>query len=133
LTGLILKFDDSTGKVVLYDMGHGYLYLLRDKNFYALQTKSQNLPIGITEQMPLQSHHFVMKKGDILISFTDGIVEQTNEQGAEYSVNKIAEFIIRYKAKALDISIDELFADIQRFKGTEPQHDDMTLMVLQYK
>jgi sigma-B regulation protein RsbU (phosphoserine phosphatase) len=71
-----------------------------------------------------------LERGDVLVLFTDGISEAMNaaedeweEQGLMESVRKCAELpAARMLARIMQ--------DADSFAAGEPQHDDMTLMVV---
>jgi sigma-B regulation protein RsbU (phosphoserine phosphatase) len=133
LTGVFMKFDEKSGQVRLYDMGHSYIYLYRNKTLYKIKTSDENLPIGIMPQCNPKANQLTLREDDILITFTDGITEQTNVSDEEYGLKKLSKIIENHKGKDFENLPRTLFQDITRFRGTEPQHDDVTVFCLHYK
>ena len=132
LTGVFMKFDEETGKVKLFDMGHSYIYVYRDRGLYKFKTSDDNVPIGFIPEIAPKGNQFTLKKGDILFAVTDGITEQTDSEGNEYGMSKILSIIEKNKDNNFENIIIEMQKDIDNFRGFHPQHDDMTMVVLQY-
>ncbi len=132
LTGVFIKFDDKTGKVKLFDMGHAYVYVYRDKGLYKFKTHENNVPIGFVPEIDPVANQFTLKKGDILFTLTDGINEQPNAEGSEYGLSRMLEIIEKNKADNFENIVKEVFADLNDFRGFYPQHDDMTIILFQY-
>lgn len=132
LTGIFIKFDSETGKIKLFDMGHGYAYLFRGNSLHKFKNHENNIPIGFVPEINPQSIHFNLKKGDILILFTDGMIEQPNMENSQYGINRIFEIIKKNKDDNFEKILEILFEDIKKFRGYYPQHDDITIVLLKY-
>jgi sigma-B regulation protein RsbU (phosphoserine phosphatase) len=71
-----------------------------------------------------------LRMGDVLILFTDGIVEAENADGEEYSVNRLASLVRSKLGVGANALIDEIFASVAEFRGPVAQLDDMTVVVV---
>ena len=68
--------------------------------------------------------------GDIIILYTDGVVEALNPQGNQYPVENITNIVrLNYKLSGKEIA-GLIKSDIKKFVGTEMLHDDQTLLVV---
>lgn len=132
LTGVFLKLDDETGKVKLFDMGHAYVYVYRNKNLYKFKAHDNNVPIGFVADIDPVANQFTLQKNDILFTLTDGINEQPNSEGTEYGMSRILEIIEKNREKNFEKIVELVFADLKEFRGYYPQHDDMTILLLKY-
>ncbi|MFW5800107.1 MAG: SpoIIE family protein phosphatase [Spirochaetota bacterium] len=133
LTGIFIDFNERTGEMIVYDLGHSHLYLYRNQRFIKLKIKNGNLPIGITPDLSPQANRMKLKKNDLILSFTDGIDEQTNPEGEQYDIKNISKIIGKYKSQDLMIIKDKILEDVRNFRQTQPQHDDTTLICIMYK
>lgn len=71
-----------------------------------------------------------LKPGDLIVLFTDGVVEATNARGHFYGDKRLHSIIKRYSKLSADKIIKAITNDLQEFgEGTEP-HDDMTAVVI---
>ncbi len=78
----------------------------------------------------------IMKPGDILVFFTDGICE-THAHGSEnaeeeYGVDRLLEVARNHQGKPAQEIVDAIFADVEAFGGDAPVEDDRTVFVVAY-
>jgi serine phosphatase RsbU (regulator of sigma subunit) len=71
-----------------------------------------------------------LKKGDILILFTDGVVEATDPRGRFYGDNRLKSMIKRNSRTSADNIIKALTKDLVEFGGGSDPNDDMTAIVI---
>jgi len=71
-----------------------------------------------------------LKKGDILVMYTDGVVEATNSRGRFYGDARLHSILRRSSKLSAEKIIKALSNDLMKFgEGSEP-HDDMTAIVI---
>lgn len=131
VTGIFIDYNQASREVTLYDMGHSYIYLFRNQKFLKLKTNKANLPLGFTDDHTAHKDRFSLVPGDILVLITDGIAEQVNPAGEAYGGKRLSQLISKNHHQGLRVVKDELFADIYRFRGNQPQHDDMSIILLE--
>ena len=68
--------------------------------------------------------------GDVIVQYTDGVTEGTNEAGEQFGVDRLTEAIVRAGAAPADVILGSVTAAIERFCEGRPQDDDVTLLVL---
>ena len=76
--------------------------------------------------------NYRFRRGGLALLFTDGVVEQTDRQGAEYSQGRLWGLLKRHAARSPSELKEILSADFDAFRGTQPQNDDVTFMILKY-
>ncbi len=87
-------------------------------------------PIGVEKTTVYKDIEFTANKGDIIICYTDGIVEALNSQGHQYSLDSLTN-IVKANANLPGKDIANLVkTDIKKFIGTEALHDDQTLLIV---
>jgi len=86
--------------------------------------------LGILPNADYRNDTVSLRKGDVLVFFTDGVVEAENAEGEEYSASRLANLVrSKLSARANEL-IDEIFASVAEFRGPVAQHDDMTAVVV---
>ncbi|NML67360.1 SpoIIE family protein phosphatase [Hymenobacter sp. RP-2-7] len=71
--------------------------------------------------------------GDVMVIYTDGIVEARNAAGDEYGENRLREMLgecFYQSAEGINAYIRN---DVQQFSLGQPLHDDQTLLVVKFK
>ena len=130
---LFLGALDPKERTLTYaSAGHNAPLLLRaDGNLEELHATGPALGIvedtsyALSEPRPLAT-------GDVLVLYTDGIFEQKNEEGRLYGEERLRESLARCAAGAASAQeiTDGLLADLDAFRGAEPQYDDVTALVV---
>ncbi len=62
--------------------------------------------------------------------YTDGITEAVNDREEMYDVPRLIETIRRSSDSSSQEIVDEIIRSVFAFSGTQPQFDDITLMVV---
>lgn len=132
VTGIIATFDEQTGEAVLCNLGHSYLLLMEGGTLFRLGQGKANPPLGVSPDLAPLSRGFHLKPGALIVIFTDGVVEQTNARGEEYSPRRLwARLKTSGHLAPREIS-QSLSEDLAAFRTNEPQKDDMTWVVLRF-
>jgi serine phosphatase RsbU (regulator of sigma subunit) len=79
----------------------------------------------------------IMKPGDLLVFYTDGIVETRGHATAEapleeFDVPRLIEAAREAQGKSAQVVVDAIFAAVEQFSGGAPASDDRTVMVVHY-
>lgn len=87
-------------------------------------------PLGVEKTISYRDIEFTANQGDIIICYTDGLLETLNAQGKQYPLASLGT-IVKTNAKLQGKDIANLVkADIKKFIGNETLHDDQTLLVV---
>jgi len=71
-----------------------------------------------------------LSPGDMLLLYTDGIVDALNHHRQNFGETRMLEVVNRLaEPSALDVQ-DALISAVRAFTGDEPQFDDITIMVV---
>ncbi|URA10673.1 SpoIIE family protein phosphatase [Thermospira aquatica] len=130
LTGIFGFFHEKTGACHLWDMGHGHIVLQRKHRIYLTEVKENNVPIGLFEYISPEPTRIQLHEGDMLVCFSDGIVEQKNGSGDFYGDKRLYRII--KSTLQPQLLIDAVWTDLKNFRGQYPQSDDASLLLLHY-
>ncbi len=86
-------------------------------------------PIGVEKSIEYKDYVQKLKSGDIIVTYTDGIVEAMNEDGQPYSKDSLLKIISDNHAKSSKDLTKLVKDDIKKFSGSAVQHDDETLLL----
>ena len=132
LTGVFMQFNEINGKVIILDMGHSYLSLIRDGRSNRIASEVDNLPIGVTEILEPKAGALKLKYNDIIMTITDGLVEQKDASGQCYEMRQLQEMVKIYHDCSLEEIRDAVLQDFETFRQDTPYHDDMTFLLIRY-
>ncbi len=114
--------------------GHNPLfYYSSDKDTLDLQQPS-GLGLGLTISNSfdnnIQESTLNLASGDVLVLYTDGVVESLNTARQFYGTDRLRKLLSSRKNKQADVILSDLVSDVTTFAGQAKQHDDMTIMVI---
>ncbi len=87
-------------------------------------------PVGVEKKTVYQDKNFALQTDDIIISYTDGVIEAPNNCGTQYSKDRLLEVIIKNKHLSGKEIAEAVKSDIIKFTGIDTQHDDQTLLII---
>jgi len=83
--------------------------------------------LGLLDSASYGNSRLLLKPGDWVLLFTDGIEEATNNAGVEFGVSGLAGVLQANLARPAGEVLDELLAEVNQFTGGAPFVDDFCL------
>jgi serine phosphatase RsbU (regulator of sigma subunit) len=80
----------------------------------------------------LEEETISLRRGDVFVLYTDGVVESRSEAGEEFGYDRFIETVQRHHDKPVKEMHSALLTDLNRFLGRADYDDDMTLLVLRW-
>jgi sigma-B regulation protein RsbU (phosphoserine phosphatase) len=112
--------------------GHNFPFIItKDSNLTSLN-HGGGLALGVYEEFEYQSNKILLKPGDCLVLYTDGIPEAINKNDEEFSDHQLKDFFKKRASISSSQIIHDLIQDIASYTNGVPQSDDITAMVLKY-
>ncbi len=129
MTVFALIYRPDTRALSYLSAGHLPL-LLRRGTTTRLLGESDQIPLGVLRDYEYQNNVYDVEPGDILILYTDGIVEARDAQGREFGIDRLRELATDGPAESPQALCDMLVAAVHAHQGGALGHDDQTLLVL---
>jgi sigma-B regulation protein RsbU (phosphoserine phosphatase) len=131
-TAMSFAIIDLTKKELTFsNAGQMAPLLRRNDTLQSIKVDGPRFPLGVQEVVEYNETTLQLQNGDILILFTDGIVEAKNTNEELWGFEKMEEVV---KNLSLTLTAKEmckaLVAEANRFASTAKQHDDMTVVVV---
>ncbi|MDX1643912.1 MAG: SpoIIE family protein phosphatase [Thermoanaerobaculia bacterium] len=119
--------------------GYGVEYLLAGQPQPLLRTHDglldeltlpeNRLPLGALVPYSYQTSRLRMESGDLLLGYSDGVVEAQSPSGQLYGLERLAAVVSEAPAEP-NALVEAVMTDVERFtRGTEP-YDDITLVAI---
>lgn len=86
-------------------------------------------PIGIFEDTPFRTNEMEILPGDLLLGYTDGIVEVRNSEGTMIGSSWLCS-LLENQGTQTDAVLQKVVDEVHRFGGQESFYDDIALMLL---
>jgi phosphoserine phosphatase RsbU/P len=123
------EFDPATRRLRYTNAGHNYP-LLRRAAGEVEELKDGGLPLGMFDETAYVEGEVTLGAGDALMLYSDGITEAINPARDEYGEERLIALWRELGAGPAAAFIDRLFAEVESFRGSAAQSDDMTVVVL---
>jgi serine phosphatase RsbU (regulator of sigma subunit) len=95
-----------------------------------IETEGDAFPLGIIDDADYQETKLQLDSRDLVIFYTDGVVEAMNKKGEMYGFERFLEVIKGNSGLDANIFLEKLIDDINSFVGKAEQHDDLTIVVI---
>lgn len=95
-----------------------------------LEVPGPRLPLGIVQSTAYESVEVALEPGDLLVFFTDGIVEAKNPQRELFGFERVEALLRDHGDDTPSAFIDRILGAISAFAGGTAPHDDMTIVAL---
>ena len=114
------------GTVEYVDAGHGHwLHVSRKLGIVATPPDPDgDIPLGIDASRRYSSRTLSLSKGDRIVAFSDGIVEQRRPGGSEFGIERLRNAVSASTSADDDVAM--IFASVLAFAGTSTLADDAT-------
>ncbi|HEX6879442.1 MAG TPA: PP2C family protein-serine/threonine phosphatase [Terriglobales bacterium] len=128
-TAVVAEYEPSTRSMTYVNAGHNNPMLLRaDGRIERLDRGG--LPFGIDGKAPYDVASVQLSPGDLLLIFTDGLVEAVNEVGEEYGEPRLLKILPALQQYTAQNGVAALMGELNRFTGMAHQHDDITCVIV---
>ncbi len=87
-------------------------------------------PVGMFNEWIYQEGAVRLNPGDVLIAYTDGIVEAQNEFGEDFGLSRLQQVAEEFCHESASEIKERIWNAVDDFVGRSAQRDDMTLLVL---
>lgn len=115
--------------------GHNPI-ILRKQNGEIIELNPNGMAIGLTRESifesTLQEQKINYEPGDLLVTYTDGFTETKNRKKEEFGVEKFTHIVQIFAGCNSEELLNLLIKHTNRFRGYAKQHDDMTIIIINF-
>ncbi len=130
VTMFYARFNQASRTLEYVNGGHNPPLLVRRKTGELLLLEGGGPILGILPDAQFSNTEIALEQGDILTLFTDGVTEQENETGEEFSMERLKEVVVSHEAEAAAALVADVSEAVSNFAGTKEQADDLTVVVV---
>jgi sigma-B regulation protein RsbU (phosphoserine phosphatase) len=126
----IVAYDPRTRTLEYANAGHLPVMLYRRRTESVETLHADGLPIGIEASAKYQTHRYTLQPGDVLIMYTDGIVEAKNAHKDEFGWERLEDVVRAHHEEHAQELVDAIASRVAEFRKDAPQNDDQTLLAM---
>lgn len=122
-----ISINAERSDMKIWNGGIPDVFLLNQKGEFRERIRSTHLPVGITlGEDDFSFESFRMNKGEIVLAYTDGVIEAQNDHGEIFGVNHLETCLAEnYQNKDL---LEMINTTIKQYSGNVIQSDDISLL-----
>ena len=136
ITLALFIIDLETKSINLARAGHCLPLFYKNDKKEAFEVQSKGLGLGMMRNKNYLS--YIEKKeilycsGDILLLYTDGIIESINEYNEEFGMERLKNILNTNANLAAKQLIDKIIEELYNFTGTKNINDDYSILVVKF-
>ena len=129
-TAFFADFDPATRVLTYIRAGHN-VPILRRASGEIHRLEEGDLPLGINPGALFPAGSATLAPGDLLVIFTDGVIEAVNERDEEFGETRLLDALAsRCPTGTAAATLARLTSAVDTFVGFARQHDDITWLIL---
>lgn len=117
--------------------GHNPILRVNSDNGSVKELQPKGIGIGLTRtdsfDQNIEEVELDLTDDDVLVLYTDGIVEALNENKKFYGEHRLNNLLLRNKERSAADILQEVSQDVRSYIGDAKQHDDMTMVIMKLK
>jgi len=123
-----------TDKTLRYaNAGHNRPLLYRAASQSISELDAEGMIFGVRREVEFIEEQTVLKKGDIILLYTDGITEAENQDGIFFGEQRLKDVLLELKELTAQEIIDGLLAQVRIFSGSHFYNDDISVVIVKYR
>ena len=131
ITLFYLRYCSDTREVICASAGHSPTLHWRAKTGQCDRLNPEGLIIGVKKEFPYEQESFTLEDGDVLLLYTDGIIEAANAEDELFGEDRLADLLGAHNHLPPQELIDHIIEQVQLFSGHHSFLDDVSLLVMQ--
>src|SRR5205085_2444560 len=98
-----------------------------------LETPGPRLPLGLVADLTYEALTVPLHPGDLLVCYSDGLVEATNRAGDQFGFEQLGELLVQLAATPAPAAttLARIQQAVVAWAAGDPHPDDITVIVVQ--
>jgi stage II sporulation SpoE-like protein len=119
---------EKNGNFIYCSAGHPPALFLHDGRFQELA--HGGMVLGPDPDAQYERGYVVLRPGDIVVAYSDGITEAANERDEQFGLDRLRQVIAANTDLAAKGMVDLIFQSVEAFAGRVRPADDQTVVVI---
>jgi serine phosphatase RsbU (regulator of sigma subunit) len=122
--------DPISGVMTFCNAGHNPPYCVRGGQQEPDPLTRTGIPLGLSPEAIWSEGVLNLASGDLLLLYTDGVVEAHNPDAELFGVDRMLKIIDSLKHRSVRHVQDAIISEVQAFTKSEQQFDDLTMVLI---
>ena len=124
------RYDNRSRLLCYSSAGHVPPLLVRQNDAVPLELDAEGMVMGVQQDVSFEEKQVELMPGDVVLFYTDGIIEAQNADGNFFGKERLTELIVRNDRESAAEIVDDLMSAVQSFVWPTPLQDDISLVIL---
>ncbi|PLX75855.1 MAG: stage II sporulation protein E [Desulfuromonas sp.] len=130
ITMFYMQFDPKTRLARFSSAGHSPPVYYQRSNRQCLLLDAEGLIIGVKRDFPYEQQEIILAEGDLLLLYTDGIIEASNDLGEMFGEQRLMGLVQEHHLLPAQEIIESIIQQVRLFSGRHHFNDDVSLVVM---
>ena len=124
--------DLESGKLITANAGHEYPIICRAGGKFEVFKDKHGLVLGGMDGMRYRETEFLLRPGDTIFVYTDGVPEANNRHKEQFGLERTIKTLNQIGTSSMAELIKGVKNAVDTFAGEEDQFDDLTMLALRF-
>jgi len=130
ITMFYAKYNSATGRLTYANAGHNRPLVCREGEKSCIELDAEGLIIGVKPSVLFEEKSLDLLKGDVLLFYTDGLIEATDRSGESFGVRRACNQLRGLRHLSAHDIIDSFYTTLAEYTGQDTFQDDISLVIL---
>jgi sigma-B regulation protein RsbU (phosphoserine phosphatase) len=123
------EFDERSALLHYTNAGHNPPLLLRNGGSEFERLECGGTVVGLFRDAGYDEGVVQLRSGDLLLAYTDGLIEARDPQGEEFGEERVAAAVLQHTSEPAEAIKQHLLAAVSQWAQGVEREDDLTLLV----
>ncbi len=128
----IVEYNPGQNKLHYISAGRQSILIWRAKSKKIEEHRQNHDPIGVDAHSKFKAETFAFEKNDLLILYSDGVIEALNKRGRPFGLNALKDIIRENNSLSAQDLTKVIEENVETFIGNTIRHDDHTVLVVKH-
>jgi phosphoserine phosphatase RsbU/P len=124
--------DTRNGAFEYSNAGHNSPYIISTDGKVRQIENIGGLILGAMKDVEYDSNIIILKPGEVLFFYTDGVTEAFNKNEEEFQETRLEQILTNKNSLSANDLVEQTFESVQTFSEGIEQSDDITCLALKY-
>jgi sigma-B regulation protein RsbU (phosphoserine phosphatase) len=130
ITAFAARLDARHGRLTYANAGHTETVWWREAQQESQPLGATGMPLGIDRALPVEEAEIVLRPGDIVLFYTDGVTEAANADSELFGLQRLIDLVAQHSHRTAEELLQAIGGAVESFQAGAPLSDDVTLVVL---
>src|SRR5262245_53090752 len=134
ITFFYAEFDEQNTTLRYTNAGHNPPLLLRNFGDRRIEKLDRGgTVLGLFREIEYEDAELKLESGDLLVSFTDGLIEANNSRNEEFGEDRLIQMLIRNRHLTASQIEHQILQSVRDWTEDAEQRDDLTLVIFKVR